>query len=88
MSMAVKGRKVSPTGDCPEEALQYRRPMQVREIMVFPDMRGRPSMAVCPRCGITIEREYVAYCDHCGQCLGWRDFKTAVIVFPRAGRNL
>ena len=87
MKMAVKGTEDSAGAECPEEAALYRTPMRVREIMVFPAMRGRPAFAVCPRCGITMEREYVAYCDRCGQCLSWRDFKKAIIVYPGAKRN-
>ena len=44
--------------------LLYRLPMCVKEFR-----RGFP---VCPRCKRTIEREYQAYCDRCGQCLKWK----------------
>lgn len=27
--------------------------------------------AVCPRCAVTIDREYVSFCDRCGQRLSW-----------------
>lgn len=43
--------------------LLYRLPMRVKKFR-----RGFP---VCPRCNTTIEREYQAYCDRCGQCLKW-----------------
>ena len=35
---------------------------------------------ICPRCGITMEREFMSYCDRCGQCLGWKHYKKAVII--------
>ena len=87
MKTAVKRKGNSAGTESFEEALQYRTPMRVREIMVFPDMRGRPAFAVCPRCGITMEREYMSYCDRCGQCLNWRDFKKAAIIYPGSERS-
>ena len=81
--MNKKGRKRI---ESPEEAVGYRRPMQVREIMVF--VRSGWFMAVCPRCGITVEREYMAYCDRCGQCLGWKELKKAAIIYPGNGKPL
>lgn len=47
----------------------YRLTMPVSELKVFPDCMGRPAYYVCPRCGITMEREFMNFCDHCGQ--GW-----------------
>lgn len=63
-------------------ALSYRRPMLVRELMVFPAMRPMDSYYVCPRCKITLEREFVMYCDRCGQCLDWEQYEQARIVYP------
>lgn len=63
-------------------ALSYRRPMLVRELMVFPAMRPMDSYYVCPRCQITLEREFVKYCDRCGQCLDWTKYEQARIVYP------
>ena len=40
-------------------------------------------MPVCPRCKTTMEREYMAYCDRCGQCLDWRGLKKAQVVYPK-----
>lgn len=63
--------------------LRFRAPMQVRQIRCFRGFKGRFSgFPVCPQCGITMEREYQAYCDRCGQCLGWKHFKKATILFP------
>jgi len=50
----------------------YRRPMQVREYILYRStFGGESAYYLCPRCGITMEREYQAYCDRCGQCLSW-----------------
>lgn len=63
-------------------ALSYRFPMQVHELMVFPDSWVPTSFYVCPRCRNTIDREYMAYCDRCGQCLDWTMHAQAKIVYP------
>lgn len=53
-------------------------PMLVTELMVFPD----GAYYVCPRCKITLEREFVKFCDRCGQCLDWKRYQNAHIVYP------
>ena len=58
-------------------AESYRQPMNVTEIHLFGDGTAYP---VCPRCRITIEREYQAYCDRCGQALSWKAYHKAIIV--------
>ena len=63
-------------------SMSYRRPMLIRELVVFPDMWPIDSYYVCPRCQITLEREFVKYCDRCGQCLDWAKYKQARIVYP------
>lgn len=63
-------------------ALSYRRPMLIRELMVFPNMRPMDSYYVCPRCQTTLDREFVKYCDRCGQCLDWKKYEQAKIVYP------
>ena len=63
-------------------ARSYRKPMVVRELMVFPSMRQEVSYYVCPRCQRTVEREFMRYCDRCGQCLDWSQYEQARIVYP------
>lgn len=60
-----------------EKAVTYRIPISVTEILKFSNGYAFP---VCPRCKITLEREYQAYCDRCGQCLDWNDFENAKVV--------
>ena len=65
----------------------YRVPRPVTERVVFPDCSGVPSYYVCPRCGITLEREFTAFCDRCGQRLDWRGCRDAkIIVWGGGGR--
>ena len=57
---------------------QFRIPQMVSDLMVFPDT----SFFVCPQCGITLEREFMKYCDRCGQRLDWKNYKHPRIVYP------
>ena len=71
--------------------LRFRMPMQVREIRCFygaGDLAGHfTGFPLCPRCSITMEREYQSYCDRCGQCLDWENLEKAVILFPDVRKN-
>ena len=62
--------------------LQYRQPMRVSETMVFTMLRGQTGFAVCPRCKLTMEYEYAAFCGRCGQRLNWSRYKHAEIRKP------
>lgn len=54
------------------EMSSFRRPMQVREYILHCDTFGYESAYyLCPRCDVTTERDYQAYCDRCGQSLNW-----------------
>jgi len=57
----------------------YRLQMPITEVMVFPDGNG---YYVCPRCHITVEREFMSFCDRCGQHLGWKGYKKARKIYP------
>ena len=62
--------------------LSYRFPMAVAELMVFSSFCGSTAYYVCPRCRITMEREYQSCCDRCGQRLDWTNCQNARIVYP------
>lgn len=57
----------------------YRLRMPVSEVMVFPDGAG---FYVCPRCHVTMDREYMNFCDRCGQHLGWKNLRKVRTVHP------
>ena len=61
------------------EAISYRIPKVVRKFIQFHDGNGYP---ICPRCTSSMEREYMSYCDRCGQRLCWRYLEQAEICFP------
>ena len=48
----------------------WRAPMQVTELKMLFICPERPAYYVCPRCGMTMEREFMSFCDRCGQRLG------------------
>lgn len=56
------------------EAISYRTPLPVTHIIEFSQGDFYP---VCPRCDVSLEREYMAYCDRCGQKLSWDVFDKA-----------
>lgn len=61
----------------------YRVAMCVTEVMVFKSaIAGDTGYYICPRCHITMEREFMSYCDRCGQHLDWRYYKKAIIIYP------
>lgn len=60
----------------------FRAPMLVTHIRCFKDVHGLIGFPVCPRCEITVEREYQAYCDRCGQHLDWSHFHQATVILP------
>ena len=62
-------------------AVKYRLPMPVSQVWVFP---SGDSYSICPRCDTTLDREYMRYCDRCGQHLSWKLFRFAKIIhWPR-----
>ena len=44
--------------------LSYRTTMPVTQIRLFPSDGAYP---VCPRCAISLDREYQRFCDRCGR---------------------
>ena len=64
-----------------QELALYRIPMPVTEILVFVHGDGYP---ICPRCNMPLDREYMGFCDRCGQRLGWESFRLAKrVLAPR-----
>ena len=57
----------------------YRRGLPVSKVMLFPN---GAAYYLCPRCSTTLEREFMAYCDRCGQRLDWQSHKKAGIIYP------
>ena len=51
----------------------YREPMRVKETSICYCGPHGDSYYRCPRCRNLLEREWMAYCSNCGQCLSWED---------------
>lgn len=64
----------------PAAAVSYRIPMRVVSIRCFRRAACSYSYPVCPRCHITLDREYQSFCDRCGQALSWTRFARAEII--------
>ena len=81
MTIRKKPKMRSAAGNTYEEAASaqsYRRPMAVREVIYY--RRSNVCFPMCPRCSCTVEREYMAFCDRCGQRLDWMDFDHALVI--------
>lgn len=57
------------------ETVSYRFPKPVIKALLLPN---NDSFPLCPRCGISLEREYMAFCDRCGQHLAWNLFPLVI----------
>lgn len=71
-----------PLDEATANALLRSQPLLVTQIMVYPASAHPSGFPVCPHCLATMEREYQNYCDRCGQCLDWSQFKNAQIIYP------
>lgn len=66
------------------KAVSYRIPLPVAKVIVYADNTAYP---LCPRCDSAIEREYVFFCNQCGQKLNWNLFEYARVVRPGSKRK-
>lgn len=64
------------------DALRYRWPIPVIQTVIFQDSDSYP---ICPRCDKSMPRDYMNFCDRCGQRLDWHLYDLATVVYaPRA----
>ena len=66
------------------EAIAYRVPLPVIKVMVYDDNTAYP---ICPRCEMGLEREYMSFCDRCGQKLNWAFFEHATVCRPSSAKK-
>lgn len=59
-------------------AVSYRIPFSVTKIVKYPTTGE--CYPICPRCRNSIEREYMRFCDRCGQKLSWYKIDNAKIL--------
>lgn len=67
----------------------YRVGMRVTEMIVYQSaFGGQTGYYRCPRCHITMDREFMAFCDRCGQHLDWKDYQKAKVIYPGKQNNI
>lgn len=59
-------------------AASYRVALPVTQLVRYP--AGGYCYPLCPRCGKSLDREYVGFCDRCGQKLRWDKMEDAQIL--------
>lgn len=63
--------------------ITYRIPMTVNGVFVLRHFPEDHVYYRCPRCQQLLERELVAYCSQCGQCLEWHSKREAKRISPQ-----
>ena len=53
------------------QMLKYRTSMSVTSYKIYLNYN---CYAICPRCNSSLDREFMDYCNNCGQKLSWRNF--------------
>lgn len=53
-------------------AFLFRIPKSVTQTRMYDRGHRYP---VCPSCRSSLDREYMAFCDRCGQRLAWENYK-------------
>lgn len=61
--------------------LSYRTPMKMQELLIYSCGPNRTSYFRCPRCATTLDREYMSFCNHCGQSLDWNGCEQATKIY-------
>lgn len=56
-----------------------QQPMEVRELRSY-NPRSGTAYSICPRCGQAVAREYIRFCELCGQKLSWKEFSKGHVV--------
>lgn len=60
------------------DAVTCRIPLPVTKVIAYTST----TYPVCPRCDLSLEREYMSFCDRCGQRLNWDLFEHAKVIYP------
>ena len=85
--MTVRERARSSTltdfSFCIQWMLMYRMPMMVKEAVAFRRLQSDDIYYRCPRCRELLEREHMAYCSRCGQCLNWQNYTQAQLTIRK-----
>ena len=66
--------------------MTYRTPMMVDKAVIIRKAFYDDLYYCCPRCQIFLARDFMAYCDRCGQCLDWSEYRKAKCTYHRPKR--
>ena len=66
--------------------MTYRAPMMVKDMVAFYHFPEDDVYYRCPRCQQLLAREFMAYCDRCGQCLDWSEYRKAKRTYHQPKR--
>ena len=66
-------------------SLSFRIPMQIEKIILY---KSGDSYPICPRCDCPLHREYMSFCDRCGQKVSWRCSKAIQILYAPRKKKL
>ena len=66
----------------PSNPYSFRLPLAVTSIQCLFLDGNLVAFPVCPRCNISLDREYQPFCDRCGQRLDWSHYHNAIIRLP------
>lgn len=61
------------------DLMDYRTGRKVRELLICPSSFGETGFYICPRCDCVLDREFMHFCDQCGQKLDWSGYRHAKI---------
>lgn len=59
------------------DAVSYRIPLPVTRVIAY----YKTTYPICPRCAVSLDREYMSFCDRCGQKLNWDLFEYAKVTY-------
>lgn len=82
-TQAMQRKKRKRSANLFIDALTYRVPLHVTKVMAY----ANTTYPVCPRCTTSLDREYMNFCDRCGQKLSWTFFKYAQIIYQDNQEN-
>ena len=60
------------------DAATYRVPFPVTKVIAC----ANTTYPISPRCAVSLDREYMSFCDRCGQKLNWDLFEYAKVIDP------
>lgn len=61
----------------------YHSPMEIAEMVITYDtFWGNEGYYLCPRCKSSLERDFMLFCNCCGQKLDWNKYKEVKRIYP------